>query len=147
MNNLNLSIQKISIIIGCILAIVSLFLPWFSVSYLISDFTQSGYESNGWIALVLLSVILIITIIGDRSEPLPIGLMYIAIALLLITSGFGLYKYFYPGNFNSSDFFTGVMESFNNTAINSVGSKEYGLYLFISFCIITPIIAFVMKDK
>ena len=144
---LNLSIQRISIIIGCILAIVSIFLPWFSVSYLISDYTQSGFESNGWIALILLSEILIITIIGDRSEPLPIGLMYIAIALLLITSGFGLYKYFYPGNFKSSDFFSGVMESFNNTTINSIGSKEYGLYLFISFCIITPIIAFVMKDK
>lgn len=144
---LNLSIQRISIIIGCILAIVSIFLPWFSVSYLISDYTQSGFESNGWIALILLSEILIITIIGDRSKPLPIGLMYIAIALLLITSGFGLYKYFYPGNFKSSDFFSGVMESFNNTTINSIGSKEYGLYLFISFCIITPIIAFVMKDK
>ena len=131
-----LHFSRIIIISGAILSIISLFLPWYSFSYLFSDYTQSGYDSNGWLALIFLSIVIILSVLGDRESTLPPIIKYINSALFLLATIFGIYKIVNPGSVKSSSF-SGMMDTFKNSLFENYGGIEYGLWAFMLFVVAT----------
>ena len=135
-----LHIQRIIIIAGAILPIISLFLPWYKYSYLFSDYTQSGFNSDGWISLVIILIILVLSFVGDNESAISKLFKFIIMGLFIINASFGIYKYYNPENFfKTSTFITGLLETYQGAS--------YGIFIFITVNLISAVVIMLLKTE
>ncbi len=74
--------QRLGIVIAAAVGMLGTFLPWFTVPLLGSI---NGTKGDGWISLVLFLVALLMGLLGDKTNFIQGGKLYLA----MITAGLG----------------------------------------------------------
>ena len=133
--------QRIGILIAAALGALATFMPWVKVPIL---GTINGTKGDGWITFVLFLIPLLVTLLGDKSKSLKVGMTFGALIPSIIAAAVGIWKI--------SDFKSLMAESqsddnpFVNVFAQAV-SIEFGLYLVIIAGVLIPIIALAIRDK
>lgn len=84
-----------ALLIASAVGMIATFLPWASVM----GFSVSGTEGDGWISFALFGIILILALLGNRTEPMTGGSFIFVVILFVLTLILGIFEIY---NINSS---------------------------------------------
>lgn len=121
----NMNDQRLGIAILSALGMLTAFMPWVKLPVL---GYVLGTEHSGWITFGILSIPFILAFIGNRSQPLKEGKLYVALGAAIIAAGIGIWEIF---GLDSGVF----------------SSVEYGLYLLVLASTVIPVAAFILGNN
>jgi hypothetical protein len=131
-------LQRIFVIFLSLIGIISTFLPWFSVSNFLMDYSVNGLNRNGWVIILLFSQCVIFCFLKDWNKPLSIGYVFATIFCSLLTSFIVVYDIL--NLYKKSDNIVGRVLQESITI-------EIGFYLTLICGFCTPLFILFFKNK
>lgn len=132
--------QRIVILCLALLGIASVFIPWYTLEVLFVKNSVNGMEGNGVLFLILFVIVVILTLLADRTTRIH-GLSFWIILCASGCSGIlGSYELF--SLVNQSETLLGQL-------ISEAIQPGIGLYVLIgsSFCILLTVVLFPLFFK
>lgn len=131
--------QRLSILIASGLGVLATFMPWVKVPLIGS---MSGTKGDGWITLILFTVPLVLSLLGDKTKELS-GKQLLGAAIPgVIAAMIGIWKII---DFNAA--LSDIEDNPFTEALKATVSIEFGLYLVILAGLALPVCGFLVTEK